>query len=247
MPRIPKPWFRFYVETIEDDKLAVQPPAICWLWTVIMALARRSPDPGYLLLTGTVAHTAESLAAKSRVPLKQVEKALAYFTKVGMLHEDGGCLVVANFAERQFESNSSTERARKARRLQRGSNDVATGLADGLQHPLTENREQNPPNPPSDNLLETWLTECMKKPPGASRHVKDVVEGKEALDHLRGYLSDDFIETCLATIADRRTVPRSARYLLTTCIGAASNRGVNVPPLTLATSKPVKPPLAKGA
>jgi hypothetical protein len=52
-------WFKFYVEAIDDQKLWCRPPAERWLWTVLMAMARRSPEPGVLLIGPGVAATDE--------------------------------------------------------------------------------------------------------------------------------------------------------------------------------------------
>ena len=148
MPRKPQPWFRFYVETIDDDKLLRHPPAWCWLWTVVMALARRSPVPGRLLITEGTPHTAETIATKARVPVGQVRKALGEFTKDEMVTQDGDCWVVTNFLARQFESDNVTERTRKHRSNGHARNDVGTFQPEGLeQDPLCKAAESRPQSP----------------------------------------------------------------------------------------------------
>lgn len=126
MGRKSLPWFRFYVEAIDDLKLVRHPPAVCWLWTVILAQARTSPIAGLLLISEGTSHTVDTLAAKSRVPAKTVKAALGEFERDGMLGWDEHlkCWQVVNFTERQYESDCSTERVRQYRsKLREGNKD----------------------------------------------------------------------------------------------------------------------------
>lgn len=157
MARTPKPWFRFYVETVDDEKLTRHPPAVCWLWTVLMALARKSPTPGRLLISEGTPHTADTLSTKSRVPVRQVRAAIAEFVRDSMLHLDGDTWVLTNFGPRQFESDNSTERTRKHRSNEQVRNVPTSGLGTGP--PMsTENRV-------TDTYSSSSQTEPVAHPP----------------------------------------------------------------------------------
>lgn len=121
MARPVRPWFRFYVEAINDPKLRRLPPAWRWLWPTAMSLARQSPIPGKLLITAAdelvEPLTFEDLVDAAAMPSKDVKLALAEFYRLGMMHDDAelGCMVVTKFGVRQFESDEVTKRTRKHR------------------------------------------------------------------------------------------------------------------------------------
>lgn len=121
MPRKRTLWFRFYVEAIHDRKLRRQNPAVRWLWVVVLAIARKSPIPGFLLLadegTGPEPITVADLADEAALKSADVRKGLDAFVRLGMLCEDEaiGALRVVKWQERQFESDDTTKRTRKHR------------------------------------------------------------------------------------------------------------------------------------
>lgn len=121
MPRPQRPWFRFYVEAIHDRKLRRLPPAQRWLWIVVLAMARQSPVPGYLLLTcdgnGLEAVDENDLADAAAIKVSEVRAGMAAFRKMGMLTLDETlkCDAVTKWGERQFESDEVAARTRKHR------------------------------------------------------------------------------------------------------------------------------------
>lgn len=135
MPREARPWFRFYCEAVWDRKLRRLDPDHRWLWVVILATARQSSVPGHLLITADQPQVVDDLADAANLPVDRVDAGLAAFVDLGMLTVDGDTWVVSRWAERQFESDFSTERSRKAR-----SNDVAS----------TQRPAGNGDGPPSD-------------------------------------------------------------------------------------------------
>lgn len=128
MPRKKTLWFRFYVEAIHDRKLRRQDPAVRWLWVVILAVARRSPQPGYLLVSdegdGFDPMTIEDLADDAAMKLSEVRKGVETFTSNGMLtHDDDvGALFVTKWWDRQFESDDTAARTAKHRSRERSNN-----------------------------------------------------------------------------------------------------------------------------
>ena len=110
-----RPWFRFYVEAVHDRKLRRLTPAQRWLWVAILASARSSPNPPVLLVAEGEPMTAKDLADWSDVPLPTVRKALVEMERFGMLERVGDAYSVTHFAERQYESDSSTSRVARHR------------------------------------------------------------------------------------------------------------------------------------
>ena len=123
MPRKPLPWFRFYCETVTDPKLRRIPPEQRWVWPAVLTIARESPTPGHLLIDEGMPANIEDIADKAAVPVKVARAALDYFLSVpGFLVKVDGVLIAPNFTERQYESDSSTNRTRKHRSKERVRN-----------------------------------------------------------------------------------------------------------------------------
>jgi hypothetical protein len=109
------PWFRLYIEVIEDRKLRRLPPAQRWVWIALLCAARKSPVAGIFLLSENVPGTLDDLADIAAIPLKDVQEAVAVFQQQDMVSVEGGVLVVTHWKERQFESDDSTARWRRWR------------------------------------------------------------------------------------------------------------------------------------
>lgn len=166
MPRARRPWFRFYTEAIHDRKLRRIPPTQRWVWVVVLALARQSPLPGYLLLADdgnkTVPLDFKDISDAAAVKPSDVRAALKAFEDLGMIEKDPnmGAMKVRKWNDRQFESDDVTERTRQHRSkeqrrndagnvpttLQGTSNSVARARAGARAETETET-EQDPPNP----------------------------------------------------------------------------------------------------
>lgn len=140
-----RPWFRFYVEAVHDRKLRRLTPAQRWLWVAILASARSSPNPPLLLVAEGEPMTAKDLADWSDVPVATVRKALVEMERFGMLERVGDTLSVTNFAERQYESDSSTSRvARHRTAKQQQCNGLST---DDVTPPETETETETDNSP----------------------------------------------------------------------------------------------------
>jgi hypothetical protein len=111
LPRKPRPWFRFYVEAVRDRKLRRQPPAVRWLWVVVLAVARQSPVPGYLMLAEGAEITEEDLADEAAIKLADVKTGIQSFKDLEMLAWDENLRTwyVINWDERQFEGDHSRQ------------------------------------------------------------------------------------------------------------------------------------------
>lgn len=116
MPRPSRPWFRMYVEALADQKLRRLPPVQRWLWVGILAAARQSPKPGWLMSSEAHPHDVNTLADLANVPVKEVGPALRYFHQAGMIEAGpDNVWIVTHWDERQYESDTSTERTRRHR------------------------------------------------------------------------------------------------------------------------------------
>ena len=147
------PWFRWYCEAIYDRKLRRLDPAHRWLWAAVLTGARQSPQAGVLLLSEGVPLTVDDLADMAALPVPSVVAGLAAFRSAGMLTDDSalGAMVVPAFTERQFESDSSTERVRRHREKKKAEQDsnVPRNVA------ATDQRSESDPDtdPSSSSVL----------------------------------------------------------------------------------------------
>ena len=112
-----RPWFRLYVEIINDPKLRRRPTADRWLWITVLCVARASPVAGRLMVTERSAATIDDLADMANIPVKTAKAAMRCFEAEGMVEHDSinEAWCVPKFLDRQYESDNSTERSRKHR------------------------------------------------------------------------------------------------------------------------------------
>lgn len=117
MPRPKRPWFRFYVEATRDTKLRRLTPAQRWLWVSVLAAARESCIPGWLMLSDRMALTDGDLADIAGMRERDVRDGLDAMEKLGLIEADPHLKAwcVPKFAERQFESDDVTARTAKHR------------------------------------------------------------------------------------------------------------------------------------
>lgn len=110
-PKTPgkRPWFRFYVESIWDLKLRRLPAYSRWLWVVVLACARSSPIPGYLLITDGDPMALTDLADGAALSVSQTKKGIDLLRDLGLVDFDAGRQVwfVPKWGERQFEADFS--------------------------------------------------------------------------------------------------------------------------------------------
>jgi hypothetical protein len=107
VPRTAKPWFRLYVEAVDDPKLRRLSPAQRWLWICVLAAARASPEPGFLLVAPEEPVTAADLAHSSGMATKTVESTIWTMDKLGIITyaDEAESYYVTAWWDRQFESD----------------------------------------------------------------------------------------------------------------------------------------------
>ena len=108
-------WLRLYTEITRDRKIRRLPVECRWIWIAVLCMAKESPQPGRLMLSEGLPVEPEDIADEAGVEIEDVHKALGLFEKQQMIHYDGDVLVVTNWEQRQFSSDSSTERVKRFR------------------------------------------------------------------------------------------------------------------------------------
>lgn len=116
-------WFRLYTEIVGDRKLRRHDPAIRWAWVSLLCAIKQSPVRGKFYLSENVPGTFDDLADIAAVPLETIKQAIAIFKDQDMLSKDEGPLKALHWGDRQYESDSSTERTRKYRQNKKGDCD----------------------------------------------------------------------------------------------------------------------------
>lgn len=113
-----RPWFRVYTETFSDPKIRRLTPARRWLWISVLGAARKSSEPGVLLVSSAIAMDATDIAEFAGLPAGEVRKGLPELERLGMIRQETGdrrAWVITNWDDRQYESDTSTPRVRKHR------------------------------------------------------------------------------------------------------------------------------------
>jgi hypothetical protein len=143
------PWFRFYVEAPSDRKVRRMKPEHRWIWVCVLCAARTSPTPGELWVAPGDPMTVDDLADLAGVPPKMAATAMAHMIRLGMVAGQEPWTVPA-WGDRQYESDTSTERVKKHRAKQTGN---AGGTADETFH----NRSSNGPETETETDVTTPL------------------------------------------------------------------------------------------
>lgn len=146
MPRRRMTWFRFYVEAPADRKLRRMRPEHRWVWVCVLCAARQSPTPGELWVADGEPLTLDELADLAAVTVKTAAAAVDQMTALGLIAGTDPW-TVPTWHDRQFESDSSTDRANASK--QRRSN-VATTLPATPQR-RSRNGRSNAPETETDN------------------------------------------------------------------------------------------------
>lgn len=129
-----RPWFRFYVEALHDRKLRSRPPAERWVWVAVLGMARSSPVPGSLLVAPGEPADLAVVADEANVPLAVARSAMSYFERVGMIALHDATWLVVKFNERQYESDSSSQRVAR----HRSSSGDATAMERSIAAPCND-------------------------------------------------------------------------------------------------------------
>lgn len=120
------PWFRVYVEILDDRKIAKIARATCssraeiiGIWISLLALASQSPERGNLLVTDGIGFDIEDLAEITGMGPDNLNEILKCFETFGMIENSDGVYSILNWVTRQYDSDSSTERVARHRSNQK--------------------------------------------------------------------------------------------------------------------------------
>lgn len=142
-------WVRLYTEIINDRKLRRLPADQRWLWIAVLCIARRSPNPGYLLLSDGVPVTERDLADEAEISKKSVKLGIKSFIEQMMLHEENGIFVVSHWEERQPANDDVKQRVRRHRQKKAVIGNDNVTLQDGFK-PVSGNVTVTPPDTDTD-------------------------------------------------------------------------------------------------
>jgi DnaD/phage-associated family protein len=127
------PWFRFYIETINDpkfayaaEKLGYSRTLIIGLWTMLLAIASKSPMRGKLLITPLIPYDIDNLAKACDEVDVIVNEIIKVFIDLDMIEYVNNCYEIKNWNSRQYEGDNSAERVRNWRNKKRYSNVTVT-------------------------------------------------------------------------------------------------------------------------
>lgn len=122
-------WCRLYRETITDPKLSRLSASQRHIWTVLMCLA--IDGDGAAEIADGVGYTSDEIAALAGAEVDETRAALEWFERVGMISTDeAGVIVLVNWEQRQFKSDSSSERTRHYRDRVKRHRDVTVTECD---------------------------------------------------------------------------------------------------------------------
>lgn len=167
MPRTARPWFRFYVEAMRDPKMRRLTPAQRWLWVAVLAAARESCRPGWLLLTDHESLEIGDLADYAGMSSREVATGMAQLCRLGMVDIDlpSGTYFVPAWNDRQYESDDSTKRTRKHR--DRNGPTLLDGTDNSVSVSVSGSASgSEPTTSPRDNYehdFDAWWTEYPRK------------------------------------------------------------------------------------
>lgn len=124
MAKVNMPWFRLYSEILDDRKLkritrtTRNPKAlVLGTWVTLLALASQSDNRGRLEISAGMPYEFDDLIDETGLEPESLQAILEAMISQELVTYDREALTyeITNWDERQFESDSSTERTRKYR------------------------------------------------------------------------------------------------------------------------------------
>jgi hypothetical protein len=158
-----QPWFRFYHEVLDDPKVQTLPPELFKFWTNTLCLACR--NNGFL-------PDIKAVSFAFRCDEKYVSEMLQLLDEKGLLDKRFGKLSPHKWFERQYKSDTSTERVKRHREKKRNvSPPLAVTPPEQIQNRTDTDTEQKgnkttpsasvkrggTPDPAADSFAEKCL------------------------------------------------------------------------------------------
>jgi hypothetical protein len=122
-----KTWGRLYAGTRHHRKIRLlreRHPQSWWIWYTLLEMAFECDDygdnGGLVHVSPGVPFSEEELAKELCLPSKRLlNPTLTTLINLGMIEFDAGCIRLLSYNDRQYKSDSSTERVRKHRKIQK--------------------------------------------------------------------------------------------------------------------------------
>lgn len=118
------PWFRMYSDVLTDRKISKickntghSKALVIGLWTCLLSLASESPTRGTLLLSDDIPYTYEDLEDETGLPTETIAQLLEEYRSFGMV-SGTGIMKISKWDQRQYKSDTSTERVKAYRERQ---------------------------------------------------------------------------------------------------------------------------------
>lgn len=155
------PWFRFYTEALDDPKVQRLPPHLFKTWVNLLCLAGQN---------GGKLPSIDDMAFKLRMSAQDAEQQISDLILAGLIDITETGRAPHNWAQRQFVSDSSTERVRKHRKIKAETacnvSETATETAPDTEAETEQNRaeqktrERADDETPAANVkpVENWRT-----------------------------------------------------------------------------------------
>lgn len=104
----PLPWFRFYTEALDDPKVQRLPPHLFKTWVNLLCLAGQN---------GGMIPSIDDIAFKLRMSAQDAESHVSDLILAGLIDITENGRTPHNWSARQFQSDCSTERVKKHRKI----------------------------------------------------------------------------------------------------------------------------------
>jgi hypothetical protein len=159
-------WFRFYHEFMDDPKVSMMSDTDQLLWVKSLCLASESAVRGVIFLSD------EQIAWRLRIAKETWQSAADKFRAKGMLDHIENGYQIANWDDRQFESDSSTARVTKHRTQKRNVSETFQESACNVSETLNETPPETDTDSKADPETETETeTEKVKESSAVSNVV----------------------------------------------------------------------------
>lgn len=109
-------WFRFYAEVLDDPKIQKLPCETLKTWLNLLCLTAKHD--------GTLP-SCNDISFALRISIQDAETAISEMLKLGLLDRRGSRLAPHNWDQRQYKSDTSTDRVKRFRKRKRNVSETA--------------------------------------------------------------------------------------------------------------------------
>lgn len=140
-------WFRWDNNSRHNRKIRALPADGRWFYVALCEMASQLNLQGVVHLVPGVKYSDDQLADEAKIPTETVRHLLELMESVQLVEERDDCLFVTSFAERQYQSDSSTPRTQAFReRSKKRSANADKTPSDTDADTEADNTPYNPPS-----------------------------------------------------------------------------------------------------